>query len=422
LKTENQLAFTTYEASLKLKPNDPIKAIFDNIGWSFVHTLVKDKYSSQGSDGYDPIQLLKAQLLIYLGEVKSDRQLSTALLYDGRLCLLCGFNFMKTPSNGTFTNFRNRLGDDIFYEILHNLIAQAVTLKVILGGDTATDSTHVWAYSNKFGKKTCSCKGKCDCPRKYSDADAQWGYKTKEYAFFGYKVHLIVDAKSQLPLEVIVTPANESDSPYAIPLLKGAREKHPDNTIHTNALDAAYDAYENYRSLIEDMGVAPIIALNPRNGADALNVGDLTLSPDGAYTCMAGFHAVYWGKEAKRGRLKFRCPSTLGKCQCLFQSACSPSHYGRTFYLHTDRDYRLVGPIPRGTDLWKEKYNARTSVERAYSEEKGSHYLANPRVRGLSRIKIHVYLALCGQVLKRIGASIMEGLIKPHRALCHVPA
>ena len=75
MKTANQLTFTTYEASLKLKPNDPIKIIFDNIDWSFIHPL----------------------------------------------------------ANGTFTNFRDRLGEDIFYEILHQLIARAIVLKVITG-------------------------------------------------------------------------------------------------------------------------------------------------------------------------------------------------------------------------------------------------------------------------------------------------
>ena len=162
MRTANQLTFTTYEASLKLKPNDPIKVIFDNIDWSFIHPLVKNKYSGlpQGAEGYDPISLFKAQLLIYLGEVSSDRKLASALRYNGRLCLLCGFNFLKTPSNGTFTNFRDRLGEDIFYEILHRLIAQAIVLKVITGGGTAIDSTHLWAHSNKFGKKTGSCKGK----------------------------------------------------------------------------------------------------------------------------------------------------------------------------------------------------------------------------------------------------------------------
>ena len=140
--------------------------------WSFIHTLVNSKYSHRGTEGYYPISLFKAQLLIYLGEVSSDRKLASALRYNVRLCLLCDFNFLKTPSNGTFTNFRDRLGENIFYEILHCLIARAITLMVIIGGDTAIDSTHLWAYSSKFGRKTCSCKGKCQHPRDYSDPDA----------------------------------------------------------------------------------------------------------------------------------------------------------------------------------------------------------------------------------------------------------
>ena len=414
MKTANQLTFTTYEASLKLKPNDPTKIIFDNIDWSFIHRLVSSRYSPQGAEGYDPISLFKAQLLIYLGEVSSDRKLASALRYNARLCLLCGFNFLKTPSNGTFTNFRDRLGEDIFYEILHRLIAQATTLKVITGGDTAIDSTHLWAYSSRFGKKTCQCKGKCHHPRDYSDPDALWGAKSKDYTFFGYKVHLIVDAKSQLPLDVKVTPGGEGDSPQAKPLLKGAKERHPEIRIDSASMDSAYDAYENYRFAIEDIGAAPIIALNPRGGIDAITSGSLYLGEDGSCTCVAGFKVVYWGKDKKRSRLKFRCPAAVGRCQCLFRSTCSLSHYGKTFYLHPNRDYRLIGPIPRGTDLWQEKYNARTSVERAYSEEKGSHRLANPRVRGLARVKIHVYLALCAQVIKRIGATITERLTMPH--------
>ena len=185
-------------------------------------------------------------------------------------------------------------------------------------------------------------------------------------------------------------------------------------------MDSAYDAYENYRFAIEDTGISPIIALNTRGRIDTITKGCLYLSDDGTYTCLAGFKVIYWGKDKKRGRLKFRCPAALGRCQCLFRSSCSSSPYGKTFYLHPERDYRLIGPIPRGTDLWQEKYNARTSVERAYSEEKGSHHLADPRVRGLSRVKTHVYLALSAQVIKRIGATITEKLTRPHPIPCPV--
>ena len=218
-------------------------------------------------------------------------------------------------------------------------------------------------------------------------------------------------------MDVKVTTGNQGDSPQAKPLPKGAAERHPGIEIDSASMDSAYDAYENYRFAIEDMGISPIIALNPRGRIDAITKGSLYLSDDGTYTCLAGFKVVYWGKDKKRARLKFRCPASLGRCQCLFRSSCSLSPYGKTFYLHPERDYRLIGPIPRGSDIWQEKYNARTSVERAYSEEKGSHHLANPRVRGLARVKTHVYLALSAQVIKRIGATIMESLSKPYPIL-----
>ena len=415
MRTDNQLTFTTYEASLKIKANDPIKVIFERIDWSFIHPLVKDKYSPlpQGADGYDPIALYKAQLLIYLGEVESDRKLVGALRYNGRLCLLCGFNFLKTPSNGTFTNFRDRLGDEIFYEILHNLIAQAIVLKVIQGGDTAIDSTHIWAFCDEHGHKNCTCQGKCSCPRKYSDSDAKWGAKNKDYYFFGYKVHLMVDTASQLPLEVIVTSGEKADSPLAKPVLKGARKKHPLLKLNTLAMDSGYDNYANYRFLIEEEHITPLIALNPRSGVNMRSLLSANIAQDGSFHCAEGFQMVYCGRDKKRSRLKFRCPAAMGRCECGLRYKCSKSAYGRIVYLKPDDDYRLIGLIPRGTALWKKKFAKRTSVERAYSEEKGQHKLAEPRVRGLSKVKIHVYLSLCAHIVKRIGAAIIEGLSRP---------
>ncbi len=137
------------------------------------------------------------------------------------------------------------------------MIAQAVVLRVITCGDIAIDSTHLWAYSSKFGKKTYHGKGKCHHPRHYSDPDAHWGAKSKDYIFFGYKVHLIVDAKSQLPLDVKVTPSGECDSPQAKPLFMGAKTRHSEIRMDASSMDSAYEAYENYRFTIEDIGNSP---------------------------------------------------------------------------------------------------------------------------------------------------------------------
>ena len=65
-------------------------------------------------------------------------------------------------------------------------------------------------------------------------------------------------------------PANEVDSPEAAPLLKEAKNIHPDIKIDSSYMDAAYDNYEKYRFAIEETDAASIIALNLTGRIDAL--------------------------------------------------------------------------------------------------------------------------------------------------------
>ena len=82
-------------------------------------------------------------------------------------------------------------------------------------------------------------------------------------------------------MDVRVTPANEGDSPQTKPSLTGAKEWHPEAKIDLSSMDSACDSYENYRFAIEEIGAAPIIALNPRGRVDAITEGSLHLSDDG---------------------------------------------------------------------------------------------------------------------------------------------
>ena len=42
-----QLSFITYEASRKIKKDDPLKIIFESIDWSFIYPIIKDKYTTE---------------------------------------------------------------------------------------------------------------------------------------------------------------------------------------------------------------------------------------------------------------------------------------------------------------------------------------------------------------------------------------
>lgn len=398
--------------ALKLRTDDPLRIYFDNIDWAFIPTLTSPLYAEEGASAYDPVAMFKALLLIYLGEAHSERDLAKRLRFDVRLQTLCQFDYFQTPSHAAFTYFRHRLGGDRFYQILHRLIAHAIAIGVISGHiSAAVDATHIWANANKFGVKICQCPAKCHCLRKYADPDARWGHKTETYTFFGYKIHLIIDTTSQLPLDVIVTSGEVADNTQATKLLDGAHTQHPDLPITSASMDAAYDDTDIYQHCVQHQ-IDPIIALNPSNTHDtASSLDDLvTIDDHGHSLCQkTGFRLLHNGTEPKRkGRMKLICPPTGERTTCPFREHCCPgSKIGKTFYLYPLRDVRLLGTIPRGTDAWKRLYNKRSAAERTNAQLKSpTHQLDEPRARGIEQIKIHTFLAITALIVTTIGRSI----------------
>ena len=204
-KKKRQLSFTTYEAFKKIKKDDPLKIIFESIAWSFIYPFIKDKYMTNRELVYNPVTLFKAQLLIWLGEVKSNRKLAESLRFNSRYCVLCGFdNFLKTPAHSTFSYFRRRIGKDIYYKILHRLIAQTIAISIINQIDINNNVVHVTVYS-KDKKRSCNCSGsRCKYNQRKSNANNNLKKITKNFVAFGFKVRMLIDINSQLPVEAIL--------------------------------------------------------------------------------------------------------------------------------------------------------------------------------------------------------------------------
>jgi len=207
-KKKRQLSFTTYEAFKKIKKNDPLKILFESVDWSFIYSFVKDKYSNNKELVYSPVSLFKSQLLIWLGEVESNRKLAENLRFNSRYCVLCGFdNFLKTPAHSTFSYFRKRIGKDIYYKILHRLIAQIITASAIHQINISTNIVHIVIYSNNGKKKICNCSGsKCKYNKKNSNIKNNIKTNTKNFVVSNFKVRMLIDINSKLPVEVTLAP------------------------------------------------------------------------------------------------------------------------------------------------------------------------------------------------------------------------
>jgi transposase len=197
-----------------------------------------------GRKPYDPVSMLKAQLLKHLLRVPSDRRLALLLKGDGKVAKACGFR-RKTPSHGLFTHFRHRLGRDGYERFFSMLLKQLLRSEAVKGEVVALDSTTIKAYSQRsFDNKS----GKSDC-------EARVGRGRRGF-ILGYKVHTACCATSELPLAFNVEPCNMNEKRFIKPLLE--KLKGQGVCAKTVLADAQYDSAK-VRGTVEECGAEPVI-------------------------------------------------------------------------------------------------------------------------------------------------------------------
>ena len=80
----------------------------------------------------------------------------------------------------------------------------------------------------------------------------------KVSAWFGYKLHLLVDVTYELPVGYRVTKASRADSEEMIPMVEEAKQRHFKG-IETLAADKAYDSGPHNEALYDGYGIKPVI-------------------------------------------------------------------------------------------------------------------------------------------------------------------
>src|SRR5208283_5762701 len=119
--------------------------------------------------------------------------------------------------------------------------------KVIVGKKIVMDATFVKAYSRRDPH---------DNSRGVSDPQARVGRNGKTYGL-GYKLHLAVDAKSELPLAVVVAPANDNEKKHAPALFKEAWKVAGGRTRFMVG-DSQFSS-KRFREKVSDLGVRAVI-------------------------------------------------------------------------------------------------------------------------------------------------------------------
>jgi transposase len=223
-----------------------IKQVLDSINSRPLRSMLRGLYHRKGPGRrpYNPLSMLKAQLLKHLLRIPSDRRLALRLKRDRKTARACGFR-KTTPSHSLFTHFRHRLREETYRRIFNHILRLLFDSRVVNGEILAVDSTHLKAYSqrshdNRTGR---------------SDPEARVG-RGKRGFILGYRVHIACCARSEMPLAFTVAPCNENDKRYFKPLLE--RVHSLGIRFKVVLADAQYNS-RKVREVAETYGAEPII-------------------------------------------------------------------------------------------------------------------------------------------------------------------
>jgi IS5 family transposase len=327
---------------------------------------------------------------------------------DQGIRLVCGFSKDKMPGEDALGRFLAKLVQHpaLLDEFMQDLVKKLREVLPGFGSKLAVDSTDIPAYANGHRAHP-------------ADTDARWGAKKKGhsqtakekgahkeaevYYWFGYKLHLVVDAFYELPVAFILTPANEADTTYLKSLLQKAGVDREELKAEVVITDKGYDSQENNTFVYQECKAAPIIPIRERKDAQLPDICNARGTP----LCGCGLAMVYWGRDGNY--LKYRCPHALGKAMCKFRFRCSSSPYGYVLKLPIATDIRRHPPVPRETKKWQRLYKMRTAVERVNSRVKGLLGLGRITLRGLPKVNVRSALSL----LVMLAAAV--NMAKEHR-------
>lgn len=319
----------------------------------FCRTLRDVLKEMKGND--IPEERIQALLLMFSTN-RSFRTTESWIKFNERISDAIGLknNFDHT----TLCRNIDRLDEDFLKEIFHRIVIKLYDDKIITGKFLVVDATHIYAY--------CSTKRDTN---KYGIEGATWG--DHHGSFYGYKVHILIDAESELPISMILSTGEDHDSPYFIPLLKDFEKRYDFDDVYAVLGDAAYDVKRFREATLKMTGGKLLPACNPRNS-----------------------------KVLKRMKVRVRkLFKKFGKSIRTVEDGLN--RLGQTFLTNFGVDVGNPGKN-KIVELIGERIHRpfRSSVERVFSRLKLLSSFEQPRSRDVSKVVKIVWFCLIGQLVQ----------------------
>lgn len=334
------------------------------------------------------------------------------------MCGLYGSGKKAVPPEWVFTRFLKKLikYEEKIKQIFEKLVDELYKIVVDFGENLAIDGKAIPSLAKRYNKN--------QTPDGRREIDADYGKKeykgTREdgstwekiVKWFGYKVHLIVDANYELPIAYSVTKASKPDINEAHEMIEELSQKRPEilESCETIEADRGYDDTKLIEKLWDDFKIKPVIQIrNMWKDTDETRrlegYENIVYNYAGNVYCYCmetgtKREMVPGGFDTERNALKKLCPAKQYGLTCEYADKC-PVKAGIRIKLEEDR--RIFTPIDRASLKFDKLYKLRTSVERVNSRLDESFGFEKHYIRGKKKMEVRCGLALCVMLAMAVG-------------------
>ena len=413
---------------LKYLPDEPVVRELENT-------------RGRGRDKYPVRPMWNALMAGVIYEHPRVESLLRELRRNGQLRQVCGFDLYEgldaVPPSWAFSRFlAGVMGQQqliqAMFDALVDKLAEALPE---FGATLAADGKAISSFAR--GKR--EEKTKKEEPGRRRDEDAEWGVHAYQGThedgtawetlkkWFGYTLHLVVDARYELPVAFSVTKAATSEVVTTRGVLQDFEERHEKvwERCQAMCMDRAYDDGKLIKELWDEHAVLPIIDIRDcwKDGEKSKLVEgteNVVYDYRGTVSCVCPRTGTqrqmgYGGFEKDRGTLKYRCPAEHYGYECAGRDRCS---VGKALRIDIEQERRVFTPLPRHSLKWERLYDMRTAVERVNSRLDVSFGFEHHAIRGLKKMQTRCALALTimlalayGRIMEK-QAHLMRSLVR----------
>lgn len=422
-----------------------LKLVLDNLPDENL-MLKLEKQRANGRNDYPVRAIWNSIIAGVVFNHRSIEELRRELSRNAELRMFCGFDVFKgadsVPGASVYTRFMKNLieHENLIRSMFDNVVSQTKELLSDFGKELAIDSKAIESYSNWYPKNKKQ-DGRRDTDanigkKKYagkSKAGKEW-QSIKEW--FGYKLHLLIDSKYELPVGYKITKASSSDTTELLPMIETVNKKHKDivDIAKIITADKGYDSAENNMELYYEYGIMPIIPIREMwkdgEATRALTNNareNILYDESGRVYCVCDKtgeirEMAYNGADKKRNCIKYRCPAKVYGYKCKGMCNCKNglTGYGKIVRIKIEKGQRLFVPLPRHTYKWKRYYKKRTAVERVNSRLDVSFGFEKHTIRGKNKLESRMGIALAVMLAMAVG-HIKQGEKEKMRSLVKMP-